>query len=74
MGKGPIDEQFVKSAVKNPLHSLWKLEYRNCDEHYSWGLYSTEENARMYLNHMRWNDNDDFVIIEHKVDEKLRFI
>ena len=50
------------------------MEYRNCDEHYSWGLYSTEENARMYLNHMRWNDNDDFEIIEHDVDVKLRCI
>ena len=50
------------------------MEYRNCDEHYSWGLYSSEENARMYLNHMRWNDNDDFEIIEHDVDTKLRYI
>ena len=38
------------------------------------GLYSSEENARIYLNYMRWNENDDFEIIEHKVDEKLRFI
>ena len=50
------------------------MEYRNYDKHYSWGLYSTEENARIYLNHMGWNNDDDFVIIEHKVDEKLRFI
>ena len=50
------------------------MEYRNCNEHYSWGLYSTEEKARMYLNYMRWNDNDDFVIIEHDVDAKLRYI
>ena len=50
------------------------MEYRNCDEHYSWGLYSSEENAKLYLNHMRWNDNDDFEIIEHDVDAKLRYI
>ena len=50
------------------------IEYRNCDEHYSWWIYSTEENVRMYLNHMRWNDNDDFEIIEHEADAKLRCI
>ena len=50
------------------------IAYGYCYEHYSLGIYSTEENARIYLNYMRWNDNDDFEIIEHKVDEKLRFI
>ena len=49
------------------------LEYRNCDEHYFWGIYSTEENARKYLKYMKWDNNDDFEIIEHKVDEKLRW-
>ena len=48
------------------------MEYRNCDEHYSWGVYSTEENARLYLKYMRWDDDDDFEIIEREVDEKLR--
>ena len=48
------------------------MEYRNCDEHYSCGVYSTEENARLYLKYMRWDDNDDFEIIEREVDEKLR--
>ena len=47
-------------------------EYRTCDEHYSWGVYSTEENARLYLKYMRWDDNADFEIIEREVDEKLR--
>lgn len=50
------------------------MEYRNCDEHYNWGVYSTEENARLYLKYMRWDDNDDFEIIEREVDEKLRDI
>ena len=45
------------------------IEYRNCDEYYSWGIYSTKENARKYLEYMKWITNDDFVIIEHKVDE-----
>ena len=45
------------------------MEYRNCDEHYSCGIYSTEENARKYLKYMKWENNDDFEIIEHKVDE-----
>ena len=48
------------------------MEYRNCDEHYSWGVYSTEENARLYLKYMCWDDNADFEIIEREVDEKLR--
>ena len=48
------------------------IEYRNCDEHYSWGIYSTEENAIIYLNYMGWNDNDEFEIIEHEVDENIR--
>lgn len=50
------------------------MEYRNCDEHYSWGVYSTEENARLYLKYMRWDDDADFEIIEREVDEKLRDI
>ena len=48
------------------------MEYRNCDQHYSWGVYSTEENARLYLKYMRWDDDADFEIIEREVDEKLR--
>ena len=48
------------------------IEYRNCDEHYSWGIYSTEENARKYLKYMNWDNDDDFEIIEYKVDENLR--
>ena len=48
------------------------MEYRNCDEHYSWGVYSTEENARLYLKYMRWDDDADFEIIEREVDEELR--
>lgn len=50
------------------------MEYRNCDEHYSWGLYSSEENARIYLKHMRWDNNDDFEIIEFEVDENIKGI
>lgn len=50
------------------------MEYRNCDEHYSWGVYSTEENARLYLKYMRWDDDADFEIIEREVDENLRDI
>ena len=49
------------------------MEYRNCDEHYSWGIYSTEENARKYLKYMKWNNDDDFEIIEYEVDENIRW-
>ena len=48
------------------------MEYRNTDEHYSWGVYSTEENARLYLKYMRWDHNADFEIIEREGYEKLR--
>lgn len=48
------------------------MEYRNCDEHYSWGIYSTKEKAKLYLNYMKWNNNEDFEIIEHEVDEKIK--
>ena len=50
------------------------IEYRNCDEHYSWCIYSTEEKARIYLNYMGWSDNYDFEIIEYEVDENIRDI
>ena len=49
------------------------MEYRNCGEHYSWGIYSSEENARKYLKYMKWDNDDDFEIIEYKVDENLRW-
>ena len=48
------------------------MEYRNCDEHYSWGIFSTEENARKYLYYMGWENEDEFEIIEHEVDEEIR--
>ena len=49
------------------------IEYRNCEEHYSWGIYSTEENARKYLKFMKWDNDNDFEIIEYKVDENMRW-
>ena len=49
------------------------IEYRNCDEHYSWGIYSTEENARKYLKYMKWDNDDGFEIIEYEVDENIRW-
>lgn len=48
------------------------MEYRNCDEHYSWGIYSSEENAKLYLKQMGWDERDDFEIISYKLDEKLK--
>lgn len=48
------------------------MEYRNCDEHYSWGMYSTEENARLYLNQMGWGNCEDFEIVTYELDEKLK--
>ena len=47
------------------------MEYRNWDEHYSWGIFSSEENAKLYLKLKGWDKCDDFEIIEHIVDEKL---
>ena len=50
------------------------IAYRYCYEHYSLGIYSSEENARIYLNSMEWDDIYDFEIIEHEVDINIRGI
>lgn len=47
------------------------MEYRSWDEHYSWGIFSSEENAKLYLIYKGWDNCEDFEIIEHIVDEKL---
>ena len=47
------------------------MEYRNFDEHYSWGIYSSEENARLYLKQRGWDKCDDFEIISYELDEEL---
>ena len=47
------------------------MEYRNWDEHYSWGIYSSEENARLYLKQKGWDKCEDFEILTHVLDEKL---
>ena len=48
------------------------MEYRNYDEHYSWGIYSSRENAEIYLKMKGWDNCEDFEIIEHELDEKLK--
>lgn len=48
------------------------MEYRNCDEHYSWGLYSSEENARLYLKQKGWDKFDEFEIIPYELDVNLK--
>ena len=48
------------------------IEYRNCGDRIMWGVFSSEENARKYLRHMRWNKDNNFGIIDYEVDEKLR--
>lgn len=47
-------------------------EYRNCGDKITWGVFSSEENARKYLRYMRWDKDINFGIIEYEVDEKLR--
>ena len=47
------------------------MEYRNWDERYSWGIFSSEENAKIYLKQKGWDKYENFKIIPHIVDEKL---
>ena len=47
------------------------VERRNWSEHYTWGIYSSEENAKRYLKEKGWNDCEDFEIIAVVVDERL---
>lgn len=48
------------------------IEYRNFDEHYSWGIYSSEENAKLYLKIKGWDICENFEIIEYELDEKIK--
>ena len=48
-------------------------EYRNCGDKITWGIFSSEENAKAYLKYMRWDNDIRFGIIEYEVDEKLRW-
>lgn len=48
-------------------------EYRNCGDKITWGVFSSEENARKYLRYMRWDKDNNFGIIEYEVDEKVRW-
>lgn len=47
------------------------MEYRNWDEHYSWGIFSSEENAKIYLQQKGWDKCQNFKILSYIVDEKL---
>ena len=47
------------------------MEYRSWNEHYTWGIYSSEENAKLFLKKKGWDDCEDFKIIPYVVDEKL---
>ena len=48
------------------------MEFRNFDEHYSWGIYSSEENAKLYLKIKGWDKLENFEIIEYELDEKIK--
>ena len=48
------------------------IEYRSSDERISWGIYSSEKNAKIYLLSMGWENDDDFKIIPYELDEKLK--
>ena len=44
------------------------IEHRSWNEHYSWGIYSSEENANLFLKAKGWDNNEDFEIIPYKID------
>ena len=48
------------------------IEYRNFGEQYSRGIYSSEENAKIYLKIKGWDKLENFEIIECELDEKLK--
>ena len=50
------------------------MEYRNCYEHYSWGVYSSEDNAKLYLKLKGWDKCENFEVVSHELDEKLKLI
>lgn len=47
------------------------MEWRSCNEHYSWGLFITEELAKEFLKIMGWLDCEDFDIKERKIVYQL---
>ena len=47
------------------------IEDRYWNERYSWGIFSSEENAKTYLIQKGWDNCENFKIIAHIVDEYL---
>ena len=48
------------------------MEYRSCEEHLTWGVYSSEKNARIYLKRMGWDNDNNFKIVPYELDENLK--
>ena len=48
------------------------MEHTCWGEDYSWGIYSSEENANLYLKTMDWDNDIDFEIVPYVVDENLK--
>ena len=48
------------------------MEYKNCDEYFSWGIFSSEQKAKLYLEYENWDNNVDFEIIPYVLDERLK--
>ena len=48
------------------------MEYRSSGECISWGIYSSEKNAKIYLLSMGWENDDSFKIIPYELDKKLK--
>lgn len=48
------------------------MEYRNWADAYSWGVFSSEENARLYLKQKGWDKYEEFEIVSYELDEKLK--
>ena len=48
------------------------MEYRSSGECISWGIYSSEKNARIYLLSMGWENDNSFKIIPYELDKKLK--
>ena len=46
------------------------MEYRS-GEYINWGVFSTKENANIFLSKHNWDKDEDFIIIECELDEYL---
>ena len=48
------------------------IEHTSWNEDFSWGFFSSEQKAKLYLKYENWDNNDDFEIVPYVLDERLK--